>query len=208
MKRLLSLFALSLFALPLLLAVGGCTHVLSREALQSVDKGVDFAAVKTEPEAHQGQTLLLGGLIVEATSNREGTRLEVVRYLLDRWGEPRRVDPRGGRFIAVTDQFLDPELYQPGFFVTLTGSVAGVESKDLHGVLYRYPVFKIGEIRLWWRESAGYGYGYGGAYFYNPYYFGTYYDPWWPYRPYFQDRPYWWYDPFRPRHTPPRHRER
>lgn len=188
-----------LLALPVLLGVGGCSHVLSREALLRVDKGHDFAAVKADPEGHRGATLILGGAIVAAKTDREGSELEVVRYLVDRWGEPRRADPAAGRFLAVTADFLDPELYRPGVFVTLTGTVTGSESRDLRGAPYRYPVFTIGEIHPWWREATGYLHG--GVYYYGPY---PYFDPWWPYRPYWGPSR-WRYDPYWPRQRPQRH---
>lgn len=180
-----------LLLLALLAGIGGCAHVLSRDSLQKVDKGIDYTAVAAAPENHLGKTLILGGLIVDASGDREGTSLEVVRYLVDRWGEPRRVDPGGGRFLAVSDAYLDPELYQPGLFVTLTGTVTGTETRTLHEAPYNYPVFKIGEIRPWWREPPAYFYG--RAYYYGPYY----YYPWGTYAPYW-DHPFWWHDPYWP----------
>lgn len=176
----------TLFAALTLLLLGGCAHVLSKEALLSVDPGADFAQVKVNPDAYKGKTLLLGGLIIDSRLSREGTTLEVLRYSLDRWGEPQAADEAGGRFLARTGRFLDPELYRPGLFVTLTGTVEGVESRPLHDYDYLYPVFRIKEAYLWNRRLPAYPYGY-----YDPFY------PWWPYPPYpyFYDDPFW-YEPF------------
>lgn len=175
---------------PLFLLLGGCAHVLSREALLDVDPGVDFAQVKANPDAHKGKTLLLGGLIIDTRLSREGTTLEVLRYTLDRWGEPQAADEAAGRFLARTGRFLDPELYTPGLLITLTGIVEGVETRSLQNYDYVYPVFRIAEAYVWSRRyGPAYPYGY-----YDPY------SPWWPYRPYpyYWGDPFWYHDPFWP----------
>ncbi len=180
------------------LFLGGCSHVISNEAMVAVDPLVDYARVKRDPAAYQGKTLLLGGLLVENKVTREGTDLEVVLFNLDRWGRPLDVDPIGGRFIARSVNFLDPELFKPGLEVTLTGTVVGQEVRPLKGVDYPYPVFAIGEIHLWQSPARVYGYP---AYYYPaspwvPYYdpFAGPYDRYWPgYNPYWDHRPAWRY---------------
>lgn len=159
-----------------MLLVSGCSHVLSQDALHGVDPLVEYAQVKGDPDAYRGKTLILGGLIVDASIDREGTTLEVLRYTLDRYGEPGRADEAGGRFLVRSDRFLDPELYRPGLLVTLSGTVLGKTVRPLGKIDYVYPLFRLGEIHLWNRS-------------YTPYY----YDPFYPWGPY----PYWYpYDPF------------
>jgi outer membrane lipoprotein len=152
---------------PLLLLLGGCTHVLSRGALLNVDPAVDYAEVKANPDAYKGKTLLLGGIIIDTRLSQEGTTLEVLRYTLDRWGEPQTADEAGGRFLARTGRFLDPELYKTGLFVTLTGVVEGVETRPLQNYeyAYAYPVFRIVEAYLWNRPILAYPYGYYGPFY-------------------------------------------
>ena len=176
------------FALPLLLLLGGCAHVLSQEALLTVDPLLDYAQVKADPEAYKGKALLLGGLIVETRVGREGTTLEVLRYTLDRWGRPDEVDEAGGRFLVRTDRFLDPELYRPGQMITLTGRVEGREVRSLQDYDYPYPVFRIGEAYVWSRPVPYYSYPSAG--YYDPYY------PWGPYRSLPHRGPFWGYDPY------------
>ncbi len=171
---------------PLVLLLGGCAHVLSRDALLEVDPTLSYAQVKANPEAYRGKTLVLGGLLIGTRPDRQGTTLEVLHYTLDRWGEPLAADEAGGRFLARSDRFLDPELYRPGLFVTLAGTAEGVENRPLQDYDYVYPVFRITEIHLWKRPPPVYPYGY-----YDPFY------PWWPYPPYpyYYDDPFW-YEPF------------
>lgn len=184
-------------ALALVAWLSGCAHVLSYEALERVDRDTSFAAVKADPATHLGQTLELGGLIIAVETAREATTLEVMRYTLDHWGEPRRVDEASGRFLARVDRFLDPELYKPGRFVTLTGTVAGKDTREVSGVPYTYPLFTIGEIYLWQYPIGAYDarvHGY--FYFTSPYYSPYYYVPWGYGRPYYWSGPY--YDQSRP----------
>lgn len=167
--------------------LGGCSHVISPEALNVVDPLVDFSRVKADPAAYRGKILLLGGLLVDTRVTREGTDLEVMLFTLDRWGRPLGVDTMGGRFIARTSRFLDPELFRAGLQVTLTGEVAGEEVRPLKGTDYHYPVFLVGELHLWQEPASVYGYRYYPA---DPW--GPYYDPFWPsYNPYWYDRPAW-----------------
>lgn len=177
----------------------GCSHhVLSNEALESVDPLIDYTRVKADPTAYQGKTMLLGGLLVETRVVREGTELEVLLFRLDRWGRPLEMDDQGGRFIARTGSFLDPEIFKGGLHVTLTGTLEGVDVRPLKEIDYRYPVFTIGEIYLW-RAPQPYAYPtyYSPAYPWGgPYYdpFWRPYDPFWPsYNPYWIHRPAWRY---------------
>lgn len=170
----------------LALILGGCANVLSRAALEQVDPGVDYAQVKLDPDAHRGQTLVLGGQIVANRGDREGTTLELIHYFVDHWGRPTGPDENGGRFLVQSQRFLDPELYRRGRLVTLTGTVIGGKTKTLNGRDYRYPVFKLGEIHLFTPPETWYDRP-GGRYYnpYAPWPYGYGNDPGWIY-------PYWY----------------
>lgn len=184
--------------LPLMLLVACARVPLSEEVLGRVDPTVEFADVKANAEKYRGSTVLLGGQIVDNQATREGSVLEILRYHVDKSGRPMEVDEAGGRFLARSERFLDPEVYESGKFVTLAGTVAGQETKPLKGIDYTYPFFEVEEIHLW-REPLGYGYGYPG--YYSPYYYGPphyyspYYDPfWYPFGPPWRYRdPLWRY---------------
>ena len=108
LRRLL----LTFLPVALVVLLGGCAQVLSPAALAKVDPGLDFTEVKADPQAHLGQTLLLGGLIVDNRSDADGTTLELLRYFTDRWGRPTGPDEVGGRYLVRSPRFLDPELYR------------------------------------------------------------------------------------------------
>jgi outer membrane lipoprotein len=179
--------ATTLFGILLLLS--GCAHVLSEQALHAVDPTVEYAQVKADPEAWRGSTLVLGGRIIDVKNERAGSTLEILSYSIDRFGQPTAVDEAGGRFLARSERFLDPKVYEAGRLVTLTGTVEGSETRPFGGADYVYPVFRLGEIRLLNEPYRSYPYA---PYYYGyPYYGDPFYDPWyrfrlWPYR-----HPYW-----------------
>lgn len=140
--------ALVLATLSLLLA-SGCSHVISQAARDSVTPGVTLVAVKTDPTPYLGQRLLLGGVILGNQPGSEVSTLEIHAWRLDRSGEPVAVDEIAGRFLATSERFLDPALYQPGRMVTLTASVSGRETRPLGELTYDYPLLRIGELYLW-----------------------------------------------------------
>ncbi|WP_429885683.1 Slp/YeaY family lipoprotein [Geoalkalibacter halelectricus] len=171
-------------------AAVGCTHVLPPEARREVDPYLDLRTVREAVAEHEGSTLLVGGLIVDHAVTREGSRLEILSYTLDRWGRPLRADEQAGRFLAQTERVLDPALYEKGRQVTLTGVVAGEAALPLGEKTYRYPLLRLRAIYLWPRQEAWpdpwlhrpYGHPYYPYhpfhYPYHPYPFGWRY-PWW-----------------------------
>ena len=184
LRRLL----LTFLPVALVVLLGGCAQVLSPAALAKVDPGLDFTEVKADPQAHLGQTLLLGGLIVDNRSDADGTTLELLRYFTDRWGRPTGPDEVGGRYLVRSPRFLDPELYRKGLLATLTGTVAGAQSATVHGRDFTYPLFTLDEVYLWrtpdpwsgrprdrfadpyapWPYGCDYGWGYPRPYWYGP----------------------------------------
>jgi outer membrane lipoprotein len=179
MKRFLSLGFLCLL-------LAGCTSAMSKQSMQLVDKSLNFAMVREDPEAYRGRYIMAGGTIAGIRNRTGDTQLEVVQLPLDSSGRPQETYDTGGRFLAVIDRFLDPLVFKQGRQVTVVGEVLGRQVKKLDQVDYAYPVLGVREIHLWQPELyAPYGYGYG----YPPYW----YDPWWPYW-YNRPGPYrYWY---------------
>ncbi len=175
---------------PLLWAfmLGGCAHVLSDAARLKVDPLASYQQVRKDPASYAGKTLMLGGRLVETKVTREGTSLEVVYYTLDRWGRPQSADGAAGRFLALTELFLDVDTFKPGRLVTMTAAVVGERTLPLKGQDYRYPVLRIDEIHLWLPPDPPYR----SPHYYDPYPY-RYYDPFWN-APYYRSRhyPYPW----------------
>jgi len=127
-----------LVAVPLLL---GWHHILSPEAYFSANHSVRAATVLAEPEAWRGTTLILGGKILETRQEDGGGMLAILCYGLNENGKPTEPDVACGRFLAKSTGTLDPQRFEAGRLVTLTGTLT-----QNRGAV---PIFDIGEIRLW-----------------------------------------------------------
>jgi starvation-inducible outer membrane lipoprotein len=109
-----------------------CMHPISEQAREQVSSQTTFAMVNENPSAFLDQQLLIGGVIIAAEKDEEGTVLELMEWHLNRWGEPTYLADEGRRFLVKSKQSLDPAIYEPGVLVTLAGVVLGEEDRP-HG---------------------------------------------------------------------------
>ncbi len=131
------------------LALTACSPPFSRELLDRVDQKISYADLQKEPERFRGKYLMLGGVIVEAKNLKAGTQLEVLQQPLDGRGRPILSDETGGRFLVVTEQFLDTAVFHRGREVTVIGEAAGQQTQPLGQIEYRYPVLNAKDVHLW-----------------------------------------------------------
>lgn len=153
----------------------GCTPAISPQLMDQVDRALDYRAIAADPAGARGKTVLLGGTIVQTVPKPGSTEIEVVQKALDSSGAPRLTDRSEGRFLVVSERFLDPAVYSTGRDVTVAGEVAEPQTRRLGEIDYRYPVVHAIELRLW--QPSGppaypypYGWPYGGWYRRYPYY--------------------------------------
>lgn len=135
------------------LCLAGCAPIISNRSLSLVERGISFAELRQEPDRHLGRHLLLAGGIAGVRNTTEGGELELVQFATDENGRITDTANSGGRFIARSPGFLDPDVYRAGLLVTLVGEVQGKKSLLLGEVVYTYPVLVIREIRLWRPEE-------------------------------------------------------
>lgn len=176
---------ITLLVLSLALTVlAGCAHVISDESRRLVDPTVSYPSLKESPDSYTGKHVMLGGVIVGIKNSREGTQLEVMEVRLDESGMPEDAFRSEGRFLAVTDRFLDSMIFKPGRLITLVGAVKGKKALPLDEVDYIYPLIAIKEIHVWksYDYEQGYPYPLPPPYYYDPYYYGHWPGPYW-YRP-------------------------
>ncbi len=131
------------------LQLAGCSPPFSRELLDRVDQKISYAELKKDPERFGGKVLMLGGIIVDARNLKDGTQLEVLQQPLDGQGRPLETDETGGRFLVITEQFLDTAVFHRGRAMTVIGEVAGQQTQPLGQIEYRYPLLKAKDIHLW-----------------------------------------------------------
>jgi outer membrane lipoprotein len=145
-----------------------------------------FGALAARPDAFKGQTVLLGGSVVQTTNLPKTTEIEVLEKPLNRYdSSPEGGDRSSGRFLVRCPGFLDSAIYAKDREITVAGPVEGQETRPLDQVQYTYPVIGCQELHLWPNLPPA-------AYYYPPPYggFGPYWGGWYGYYPYYW-YPYW-----------------
>ncbi len=132
-----------------LLLFSACATTIPSDVLTGVDHTISFQKLGENPEAFMGKTLVLGGEVL-ITENQPGkTRLIVLQHELDGDLKPLDNDQSKGRFIVIAPEFLDPAIYAKGRRITIVGTVAGKETRQLNGIPYVYPVIEKRYLYLW-----------------------------------------------------------
>jgi len=109
-----------------------------------------------------------GGVILETRPEDDFTCFEILSKQLEKSMRPENADQSGGRFIACKPGFYDPEVFEKGREVTVTGKLIHMDVRTIVEYDYHFPVVDIEFMSLWpeRRERAHYDY-YG---MYRPYY--------------------------------------
>lgn len=134
--------------------LGGCAHVMSEAGLSLADRSITYADIKKNPERLAGKNVLVGGIIVGNRSSGDVLQLEVAQLELFANGIPDEASSSAGRFLMVSGDLLDPQVYRPGSLVTVVGEIKGQMVQKLEGADYRYPVVSAKEIRLFRASEA------------------------------------------------------
>jgi outer membrane lipoprotein len=154
-----------------LLLVTACA-VVSGEVRSEAISGVPLQDLLAYSEQYRGQTVILGGYILETRHVDAGTVIEILQTPLRYGQEPGARDRSEGRFMVRHSAYLDPEVYRKDRMVTVAGSVSGVKASQDENLHLQYLVLQSREIYLWPERPDRY-----------PYY-GPWYDyPWYGYPP-------------------------
>lgn len=154
-------------------------------APSNTDQRGPYGAVQLEQvtpavDSHTGQSVQWGGKIIEVNNFQNYSQLQLVQFPLNRYGRPIETGKSQGRFFVRSNDFLDPEIFTVGSFLTVNGEVVDkatvkVDQKDL--IL---PVVKLADSQRWPvnKESGRpynpkhdwpfIGYGYYGTGSYSP----------------------------------------
>lgn len=160
------------------LALAGCATI--PEQIQGDYS--DISPARVEPAVF-GTSVRWGGVIIDAVNEANTTCFEILSRDLDKYMRPLQEDRTAGRFIACKPGFHDPEVFAAGREVTLTGSIRGIDEREIDQFKYRYPIVDVDELVLWQprREVMV---------------IDRMYDPFWYPYPYSWGRPYWGYYPY------------
>lgn len=96
-----------------------------------------------------GETVRWGGRIVSVEPRAQSSCFEVVAAPLNSAGRPQRVDQSEGRFIACRAGFYEPQVFQAGREITISGRIDGFETRKVGDYDYRYPRVAADVVYLW-----------------------------------------------------------
>lgn len=175
----------NLLPVALLLLLVGCATSLP-DAIRNAPPGnPSLSMVRDNIAGFTGARIRWGGTIIGVDNRPEETRLEIVAYPLDDYGQPDIASGSDGRFIARVDGFLDPAVYAPGREITVAGVVENLQTRAVGTYRYRFVVVKAQTSKLWAaRGTAPYPR-------YPDSYYDRFYDPFWPWYPWFGPYPFW-----------------
>lgn len=122
---------------------------LSPEVRKQVDPALDVAAVLADPSGHAGTSLMLGGAVVESRADGTGSLLHLLRWEVNRWGEPLALAESGDRFLVRSSEPLDAERFTPGRLVTLVGAVNGTGTIHFQLRDETVPLVDAKQLYLW-----------------------------------------------------------
>ncbi len=143
-KRRLLLMSLILMGI-----LTGCATGISRQARSMVTYHDTFAQLQENPQDFIGETVFFGGKIIAVETRAKTTELMVLQLALDSQGSPQDNDRSEGRFLIVSDAFLDPAIYKTGHLVAVIGRFVSTENRLIGQRTYRYPKIQVHEIRQW-----------------------------------------------------------
>jgi len=166
--------------------LAGCTSQIPQNIRQAPPNNPSIEQVRNSTLENPIWLVRWGGEILETENLENETRFTVLASKLSKSGEPGTTDDSEGRFIAIVPVFLDPKVYAPGRYLTVSGTLLRFEDRKVGEFAYRYPVVQANSYYLWPEEiTPAYGYPYPG--WYDPWF----YDPWF-YRPWYPRRyPYY-----------------
>ena len=162
----------------LLIAINGCTPIFSEQTRKMINTDASFKSVKAAPESYIGKTIMLGGRIAKVSNSVEGSYLEIVQFDLTSSSFPEDTFLSYGRFLAVSDSFLDPMIFSRGALITLVGEIKGKRIQRLENMDYTYPLLVLRDWHLWrganWDSNCKYPVA---APLYDPNSYGYGYEP-------------------------------
>ena len=140
----------------LLLLSFGCATGISRQVRSQVTYAGPFSDVQKAPDKHVGEIVMFGGKILNNQASPAFSELTVLQLRIDSRDRPKDGNQSEGRYLILSDQFLDPAIYKKGALLTVAGRITGSEVRAIGGFDYVYPKLKAIEIKLWPEDDRNY----------------------------------------------------
>lgn len=144
---------LFIFLLPIALFIGllsGCAGapVVQEDALPPMP----FSELIAHADRYKGQSVILGGYVLEVENHRDHTQILAVQAPLGSGQRLKSKDLSKGRLILTCSGFIDPEVYAKDRQITVGGDILGgaVDDPELP---FPYLRIKVNKIHLWPEEK-------------------------------------------------------
>lgn len=188
MKTSASYVVTSIFVLFL----AGCSSHIPKQISTAPTNDLQLYDVQNQIEKHSNKEVRWGGELVSVENSNQSTLIEIVQYPLNHYGKPLINKDSQGRFVAETNEFIDPVVYKKGTLLTFSGTLKGsvirkVDEKDL-----TMPVMQINNMYRWQPYRSIQRDPFYDPFYYNGFYpYTGYYNRYW-YHPRFGYRYYYW----------------
>jgi len=133
----------------MILFLSGCAPVLSQAVIDASDRNILFGELQRNTERYLGKSVLFGGTIVQVGNGPDGSWAEVLQRPLGFRLEPELDDQTEGRFLIMSSEVWDEQIFSKGRKITVVGKVEGKESRPLDQTTYDYPLLRVQEYHLW-----------------------------------------------------------
>jgi len=164
--------------------LGACSSHIPLPIRQNLPEAPDLQSTQQQTEAYKAHKVRWGGMITRIENRQSHSQLEIIALPLDSEGRPQQSDQSPGRFIALVDQFLEPEVYSPERMLTIVGTLQTTETRKIGEFPYVYPVIQVEHYYLWpIRQQPAYR----DDWRYDPW-MHPYYYPGYPYYPWYSPR--------------------
>ena len=173
----------ALLAILIAVVTGSCSVIPQHIREESLPP-MDFKILLENPNKYKGDSVILGGYILETDNLTDQTIIKVLQAPIGSRDEPKSRDYSQGRFIILQKGFLDPEIYSKDRKITVAGTVVGSVIEKIDEFSHPYLKIQSREIYLWPKDQE-----YPPASYYDPWFY-PYPFYWYPYRHYY---PYYWY---------------
>ena len=136
------------------LATPGCAPRVPREVVTRVTWDGDFSTLRENPQEYRNEFVIFGGRIISTDNYEDRAEITVLQLPLDNAQRPIPGRETQGRFLIVSDTFLDPETYSRGEMVTVAGRVTGSVRRPIGEYQYEHPIIE-GDIWVWEPRPTG-----------------------------------------------------
>lgn len=145
--------------------VAGCSNNLPASIKTAPAYDLKYMhVIAEEVDTFIGKQVRWGGKIIKVMKRDNQSLIEIQNYPVNRYGLPLLNLPTRGKFIAISEQDIDPDIYLEGLLVTFSGTLDTETTRVRKRKIIFLPVISVSEIHLWphKRINASEGYTYTG----------------------------------------------